>query len=438
MLRLPTTAAGTRITEASDFAINQDDGPPPVVFGVAGASFAMNNSFAGPCLRLLIAGLALVVSPGHSQAEPSRPTDDSTELVQLSRPQVEKNRAFRASQAALAQDRNNLVLAVDIARQAIEQGRSNADPRLYGQAQAALAAWWDQPDPPPQVRVLRAVIRQAYHEFPSALADLDAILAANGEDAQARLSRAFVRLVTGDVAGAADDCGRLPAAVGEVVREVCKSRVAAVSGSASQAVDSLAAALATDRRPQAAMRRFAYAVLADISLAEGRADAAETYFASASEGGSPDVSLLAAHADSLLDRGDPRAALGLLDGKGEADVLVLRRAIAAKRLGDPRLAEWAGIMNERFAAAASGGVSLHLREEARFRLEVENDVSAALDLAAANWQVQREPADARLLLESALAADDTEAARPVLDFIRDTGLSDARLAPLLARIGSPG
>ncbi len=152
------------------------------------------------------------------------------------------------------------------------------------------------------------------------------------------------------------------------------------------------------------------------------------------------MSVLAAQADSLLDRNDPKAAQDLLDGKGDADVLLLRRAIAARRLGDSRLAEWSAILTERFdaAAAAAGNARVHLREEARFRLEVEGDAAKALELAQANWQVQREPADVRLLLEAALAAGDAKAARPALDFIKETGLQDARLAPLLTRLSGAG
>ena len=53
---------------------------------------------------------------------------------------------------------------------------------------------------------------------------------------------------------------------------------------------------------------------------------------------------------------------------------------------------------------------------------------AALALARDNWDVQREPADARLLLEAARAAGDPAAAGPVLDFLAATGLEDSMIA----------
>jgi hypothetical protein len=50
-----------------------------------------------------------------------------------------------------------------------------------------------------------------------------------------------------------------------------------------------------------------------------------------------------------------------------------------------------------------------------------------LALAQENWKVQREPADARMLLESAKAAGDAEAARRILDTLRAQGLEDVAL-----------
>ena len=53
-------------------------------------------------------------------------------------------------------------------------------------------------------------------------------------------------------------------------------------------------------------------------------------------------------------------------------------------------------------------------------------------LAEANWAVQREPWDARLLLEAALAADQPGAARRALDWLAASHLEDLRLSELAA------
>jgi hypothetical protein len=377
---------------------------------------------------------------GAALAEPVRPRDDATVLLTVPAGQSRVASDLRVAKADLSRDPKDLIGALRVARLAIEQGRMWSDPRLYGEAQAALAPWWFEPKPPEEVRVLRAVIKQALHEFPASLGDLDAVLEASPRNAQARLTRAFVRLVVGDITGAREDCRSLPPAVGLLPTAACRARVAALSGSGAEAFDSFSWFVARDSAGDKdavgdkTVRRFALAILADIAQGLGRDEDAERYLLAATAIGEPDIPLLAARADLTLDRDRPGEVVILLDGKGDADALVLRRAIAAKRTNDPRLSGWSATLNERFAAARRAGVRAHLREEARFRLEVETDVVAALPLAVENWSTQKEIADARLLLECAVAAAKPDAARDVLSFVERAGIADQRITPLVTRL----
>lgn len=373
--------------------------------------------------------LTLLIHIAAAQAEATRPNDD-----QLVLGQARPTSTQQSGVANLAADRDNLELAVAVARATIEQGRKAADPRSYGEAEAALATWWNVSDPPQQVRILRAVIRQANHEFSRARADLDAVLAVSPRNAQALLSRAFLNLVTGDIAAAKSDCNVLPFGARGLIRNICLARAAALSGDGRAAQLLLHRALAADRQSPPALRSFAADVLADISVGLGQRNEAEQLYAAADRTQSADVATLGAYADFLLDMDRSAEALRLLDGRGEQDALLLRRAIAAKRLGDPRLESWRGVLNERFEAAAKAGNRVHLREEAMLRLDVEGDTALALKLAVQNWALQKEPADARLLLRAALSAGESAAAQPVADFIAATGLNDARVTPLIARL----
>ena len=132
------------------------------------------------------------------------------------------------------------------------------------------------------------------------------------------------------------------------------------------------------------MQTFAAAILADLNAGLGRVAEADGLYSEAVAKPDADVSLLAAYADLLLNMNRNADVLRLLDDRGEQDALLLRRAIAAHRVGDPRLAEWSTILNERFAAAAAAGNRVHLREEALFRLKVEDNPAAALPLALQN------------------------------------------------------
>ena len=92
------------------------------------------------------------------------------------------------------------------------------------------------------------------------------------------------------------------------------------------------------------------------------------------------------------------------------DGLLLRYALALRAQGAAEADQYVEQLRARFEASRRRGDRVHLREEARFALHLEGDPRTALALAADNWMVQKEPADARILLEAALAANDHAAA----------------------------
>src|SRR3546814_15165941 len=96
------------------------------------------------------------------------------------------------------------------------------------------------------------------------------------------------------------------------------------------------------------------------------------------------------------------------------------------------------MVGERLSATRTGGEAKHRREEARYLLELRHEPAAALKLAIANWSVQREPLDARIFLECAVAAKDPAAAQPVRDWMTQTGIEDPRLHRLGAQMTENG
>ena len=88
----------------------------------------------------------------------------------------------------------------------------------------------------------------------------------------------------------------------------------------------------------------------------------------------------------------------------------------------------------RFSASRDRGTRIHLREEARFTLVLLAQPRQALTVAQVNWAIQKEPWDARLLLESALASGDLDAATPVLEWLHANQIEDIRLQDLAAQV----
>jgi hypothetical protein len=251
--------------------------------------------------RLLLCAILAASSPALAIAEAVRPADDAQVLGASAPGGSGAASKIRSAQLALAADPKNPDLAAAYAREAIEQGRANADPRSYGQAQAALAPWWKDPAAPDSIKVLRAVIFQAFHDFRGASAELDAIIAASPRNAQARLSRAFVRMVTGDSLGAAKDCTALPLPAQSLPSQICRARVEALTGGGAKGLERLKRALAGSGGGSAPMQNFAIAVAAEIAASLGNGEEAAAYYDAAIASGAHEAALLAAYADLKLD-----------------------------------------------------------------------------------------------------------------------------------------
>ncbi|MGH8656153.1 MAG: tetratricopeptide repeat protein [Gammaproteobacteria bacterium] len=370
-------------------------------------------------------------------ATPYLPTDDTEVLERLpyrvADPRVRELRRLRAEQT---REPGNLDLAISLARRYIEQGRANWDPRYYGYAQAALRAWWDLPQPPPEVLVLRAILRQNRHDFTGALADLAQVLAVQPRNPQAWLTQAVVLQVQGDYGGALRSCWALLRLAPELPAATCIGSALSLSGQARQGYALLSQVLEENPLAGLEVRRWASTTLAEIAVRIGRHADAEQRFKEALALGERDTYLLGSYADFLLDQDRAEEVTALLQNENRVDGLLLRLALAEQRLRSGELASHVDSLRARFAASRARGDSIHQADEARFTLHLLADPQTALSLALANWEVQREPRDARIVLEAALAAREPAAAKPVLDMLEHTSLEDARLAALAARLKS--
>ena len=93
------------------------------------------------------------------------------------------------------------------------------------------------------------------------------------------------------------------------------------------------------------------------------------------------------------------------------------------------------MLSQRFEEASRRGELLHRRDLARLYLNGLVDRRAALSWALENWKEQREPADARLLAEAALAAGDRASLETIRQWRGRTGYQDVRLERILAQDG---
>lgn len=374
-------------------------------------------------------------APATLQAAPFKPQTDGQVLATVpARATDPRARELLALRRAWQADPQNLEAAVRVARRYFEEVAAEGDPRYVGYAQAALQPWWSLPDPPPAVRVLRAQLLQFDHRFIEALADLDAVIRVEPDNGVAWSWRTAIEMVQADYAQARRGCEALEPLSSDLIAAACLAQVDAVTGQADRAAAALREAMADEPDADPAERLWALTRLAETEERRGDFPAAEAAFRAGLALGIPDVYLQAAYADFLLDRKRPAEVLELLKDKGRADVLLLRLAQAAKAAQDPRAAALATELGARFDAARARGDTTHRKEESRFVLAVLGNVPRALALARENFAVQREPIDARILLEAALAARDAAAAGPALDWMAASGIRSVALQPLAEQL----
>ncbi len=383
---------------------------------------------------VVIGAVALVAFPREERAVAARgypsytPGDPATVVAQVAK----RDPRELAMRKLLREMPDRVDLAVQLARADIQRSRALSDPRYLGRAQATLARWWDAGDPPPDVLLLRATIRQSLHDFTGARDDLERVIAERPGDPQAQLTRAVVATVTADYAAARESCARVAELAQPLIAITCAAQIDGVTGGAEQAAQRLARAVDGSAATDPSLRGWAITALAELSIVRGDYAAAETQLRAVVALDAEDAYARAALADVLMWTGRPAEASALLAGREAIDNLLVRRAIAEHQARGAEAAKWQRAMQDRITAAAERGDRIHMREEARFDLEVLGDARRALAIALDDWAVQKELADARLVAAAALAAGDPAAAAPVRAWARDNNVEDVQLAKLLA------
>jgi tetratricopeptide (TPR) repeat protein len=371
--------------------------------------------------RLACAVLVTIAAGmGAASASPYVPRNDDEVLARL------PAGATHASAPLRQQADTRLDVALPLAQFYISQARATGDLRFLGYAEAALSRWTSQSPPNPAALVLQATILQSRHAFDAALGELDEALRARPDDAQAWLTRATVLRVLGRYPEAGAACVQFARWADAGVSLICEQSIQGLTGHLETAYASLTA-LSTQGMLDAE-RAWCDSELGEMAVRLGRDTDAEHWFRVALTHSPHDFYVRAALADLLLRQHRSGEVLLLLQGQESIEPLLLRLAIAQKQQGSRDLARSAQLLQAAFATEAARGEPVHRREQARFLLEVQNRPQEALVVALANWDVQREPEDALVLVNAARAAGAPERAAPALEFARAQGLRDVRMA----------
>ena len=392
------------------------------------ARYALRDRVA----RLLASGFILAgLWISAPQAAPFHPTDDGTVLERLPfRPTDPVQRELRELRAAYAARQGEVGPALDLARRYFNLALDTGDLRYIGYAEAALSAWRRPGPVPVDVLVVRAQLAQYRHQFNEALTLFDSAIALDPKNARAFAWRAAVNMVIARYDAVRPDCMRLRELGEALLATGCTAYLDATLGQARSAHDALAAGVQAEPEARPTLKLWTLTVLAEIARRLGDVKGAEAHYRAALRIDDSDQYVLAAYAELLAHQRRWNDIVALLRRWERSDVLLLLLARAERALGSPAAHAHASSLRARFADAALRGDAFNAQDEAWFRLEFEGDPKGALALALQNWSVQKEPRDAEIVLEAALAARDPSSAAPVLEWLARTGVEDPQLARL--------
>lgn len=385
-------------------------------------------------LRRALAALVVICAPA-SAASPAVPAYVPTDDTQvLERRSVDRGTLsqLRGLRAELERDPRDPRRAADYVRRAIALGRASGDPRWFGHSEAALATWTDAARTPTEILLLHAILAQRRHAFDEARRQLDAVLDREPLHSEALLTRAVLYMVQGRPDEALIDCGTLLFRGPRLLASTCVAAARSLSGSAPSALDALNQLVPAFPDAPEEERGWALTIAAETAERLGRDAEAERLYRAAlplTEGRNlyPVIAL----SDFLLRKDRGVEVESLLQAYPPVDGILLRRAQAAR--GEPRSQAIIERLEQRFNEERMRGPSAHLREEAMLA-QLRGEPERALPLAQGNWQGQREPLDALVLVESALAARRPEAVAEVRGWMQATRLEDIRIERVLDQL----
>lgn len=376
--------------------------------------------------------LALLISQNSLSAKPYTPKSDSEVIAKVKNSQ--RDRKLKDLYIALQKQNNNIDLAYLVADGYIRLGMDRSDPRYYSYAESALKPWWEDKDPPSSVLLARANIKQYRHQFDAALKDLDTLLA-RAKNAQALFMRVNILGLQGRFEEARYDCQRLEGLVNYLTQMTCINSIDSMTGKAPEAYTNIKDAFfKLGKNIDQSIGTLI--VLADIATRLKKFEEAEKYYKQALKANEEYNYLYAAYSDTLLDQGKAKAVIDLLkDRHQDNDNLLLRYVLAKQELKSPDLAEYITMLKKNFALSRKLN-DVHQREEAIFALKLEGNIEKALSLAKKNWSIQKEALDLRVLLETAIAANDQNLIQETINYIDKSKIQDWKLDQLREGVNS--
>ena len=383
---------------------------------------------------LLALSFVGVVNNRAFAGEPRTPTEDDEILERLKPSQNNNSDKLKIMRDQLRRTPNNIKLAEELVRSYIEIARVNTDVRYYGYAQAVLAPWWGKERPPTEVLLLRATLYQQKHNYQKALEDLKQLINRQPNNIQAWLTLATIQQVLGDYDAMRSSCTGIARLRLLWLSTLCHSQALALTGAAERAFTLQRSVQLQLDASEPDLKQWVLGIQAETALRLGRQKQSEELFKRALVIGPRNAYLLRVYSDFLLSENRGDEVISLLKEEEQDTALLLRLTIAAKKTKRQKLLRnYRNLLLSRFKAASLRGSKLHERDEALYILESKGNMNKGLNLARNNWNIQKEPDDALILLRFGIAVGSDKDVQTIREWMTKTQLQDPRIQARLEK-----
>ena len=399
---------------------------------------ALPAALAPKCQILLIAGVVLVSGSALAQQRflPEAPTVVLPSSVHTL---MGKSGSLRELDKAWRANPEDLQIALAYARQVFNLGSSEGDLRWYGSAKAALKPWWQSTDLPADGFFMRGLVKQGFHEFDSGLRDINQAISLDPKHAEYWSWRFSLHLMQANMDAAKQDVHEMQKLFGSEEANVYQAVLLYRTGQPLPALKLLDESIRSASHQDAASQIWIGFHLGEAHRVANQPDKALTLWRRLLQAYPQSHLLRLSLADLLNQKTKYKEAKAVatansLITSNLTDALLMQALIASRGLKATDEASLASQMAARLQTQSLRQESLIERPRLIYQIAYGRDLASGLALSIDNWRLQKEPSDAVLFLQAALALNQAKSAEPVIRWAVSTKYSDPQLSPLIDAI----
>jgi predicted Zn-dependent protease len=334
----------------------------------------------------------------------------------------------------------DLDAALVYARAVFNLGLSEGDLRWFGSAKAALSPWWRASDLPAEAYFLRGLVKQGFHDFDEGLQDIDHAINLEPDRPELWSWRFALHLLFADMASARQDTEEIARRFGEEEANVYRAVLLYRTGQPLQAVQLLTQIVQSPSYQDAGSQDWLGFHLGEAHRVAGQPDMAITVWRERLKLSARSHLLRLSLAELLNKQGRYQqakaTAIFQTDLSNLSDALLMQALLASRGTKNADEARLADLMDARLKTQALRREALIERPKLVYQISYGKDLPSGLALSIENWRLQKEPPDALLFVQVALALGQPHAAEPVVVWMEQTGYLDPELNAAVKRLKS--